>query len=173
MEIRVLTSEKAVKAFTNIDDNVASKYLLPAIVEAQNIGLRGIIGDALLARCLEVTAETPVPEPYAMLIDQCQYYLAYKAVAEVLPRLSYKVTNAGVVKTADENIQNASEGEIMRQRGYYQAKADYYCMLLQKWLYTNRSAFPELKECDCNRIKANLTSSASCGIFLGGKRGRR
>jgi len=36
----------------------------------------------------------------------------------------------------------------------------------------NRSSFPELNECDCRRIESNLYSAATCGIFLGGVRGK-
>ena len=55
---------------------------------------------------------------------------------------------------------------------YYQGKADACCVTLQQWLLDNRDAFPELDDCSCRAIRANLRSAASCGIWLGGVRGR-
>ena len=87
-------------------------------------------------------------------------------------RSSYKLTNFGLAKSNDENLSVATLDEIAANRGYYLAKADAQCYALQTWLLENRSLFPELRDCDCNRIRANLTSAASCGIYLGGARGK-
>ena len=114
----LLTSEASVKGLTAISDNVESKYLLPAIREAQEIYLREIIGDPLLAKlkwCVDndafrgsfsteafnesFQADTGSNQPYKNLLDKIQYYLAYKAVAELIPKVSHKIANMGVVKT--------------------------------------------------------------------------
>ena len=47
------------------------------------------------------------------------------------------------------------------------------CRDLQRWLLDNRAAFPELRGCDCDAIQANLRSAASCGLWLGGVRGKK
>ena len=92
----LLTSEASVKGLTAISDNVESKYLLPAIREAQEIYLREIIGDPLLAKlkwCVDndafrgsfsteafnesFQADTGSNQPYKNLLDKIQYYLAY------------------------------------------------------------------------------------------------
>lgn len=171
----LLTSETYVKGLTNISDNVAAKYLVSSIREAQDIGLTSILGSnltgALIAKVADGSINTPENAAYKELLDNCQYYIAYKAISELVVKVSYKISNAGVVKTANENVQNASEGEIMRQRGYYQSKADYYANLLQRFVCANSAQFPELRSSDIYKIKANLRSSATCGIFLGGSRG--
>ena len=46
----LLTSEAFVKSVTNVSDNLAGKYILPSIREAQEQGLKGILGDPLLAK---------------------------------------------------------------------------------------------------------------------------
>lgn len=188
----LFTSEANVKGLTAISDNVESKYLVPAMREAQDIYLRSIIGEALMAKlkwCIEnnafrgafsaedynedySTEEGGNPQ-YRELLRQCQYYLAYKSVAELIPKVSYKVTNMGVVKTADENVQNATYEELCAQRDYYVSRADYYCLMLQNFLLNNRADYPELSEKHVNTIQSNLRSAASCGIWLGGPRGKR
>ena len=178
----LLTSEKFVKSVTNISDNVAGKYLLAAIREAQEINFRGIVGDCLLARLKELAATDPEThtrpidaegnEQYKDLLDRAKYYLAYQSIVEVCGKVNYKIANAGVIKTSDENVQPVGADELDQQRTYYQSKADAHCFQLQNWLLENRGAFPELRPCDCDKIKANLYSAASCGIWLGGPRSK-
>ena len=171
----LLSSEAYIKSTTNISDNLAGKFLLPSLRDAQEIGLKGIIGDCLLSKLKRLIKENElnlqVNSAYKDLVDRCQPYLAYETIVEVVERISYKVVNFGVTKSTDENLQVATQDEIAKQKFFYQAKADNYCLDIQNFLLNNRSAYPELKACDCNRIAANLKSAASCGIFLGGARG--
>ena len=173
----ILTSEKFVKSVTSVSDNIAGKYILPSLREAQEQGLKGILGDALLAKLKGLVATKQIDEesnaPYKILLDRCQYYLAYTAIVEVTNKVSYKIGNFGVAKSSDENIQVASQDEIGKMQYYYQSKADAHCLDLQNFLLQNRSDYPELTENCCHTIESNLHSAASCGIFLGGARGKR
>ena len=54
--------------------------------------------------------------------------------------------------------------------GQYQKYADAYCKMMQDFLKENRDSFPEL---NCCGSSPTLDSSAECGIFLGGARGRK
>lgn len=174
----LLSSEKYIKTTTAISDNVSGKHLLPALREAQEVGLRGIVGDCLLSKLKEVAAASdeekakPENKPYLDLIREAQYYLAYKTLVEVANSVTYKVANSGVVKTPDENVQPAGQDDLAKQQYYYQAKADSACNRLQTWILQNAASFPELRPCDCRAIRANLVSAASSGIFLGGARGK-
>lgn len=174
--ISLLASEEFVKRISPISDNLSGKYLLSALREAQEIHLKSIIGSALLDRCKEIIleGETDAPENanYIELIERCRYYLAYWAIAECTMATSFKVANAGVVRTTDEHLQSASYAEVALVKKQYENKADYHCYELQKWLKANSPLFPELTECDCERIGANLRQSATCGVFLGGARGK-
>lgn len=172
----LLSSETFIKSVTNISDNLSGKYLLPALREAQEIGLRGILGDRLLDRLKSLVKDGQLDaegnEAYKTLVDRCQYYLAYQTITEVVNKVSYKIVNFGVSRTTDENIQVATQDEIAKQQYYYQSKADSCCLSLQNYLLDNRGLYPELTECACNRIESNLRSAATCGIFLGGARNR-
>ena len=163
----LLSSEAFVKSVTSASDNLSGKYILPSLREAQEIGLKGILGDLLLAKLKDLiknnTLETESGGVYKTLVDHCQYYLAYKTIVEVTNKVSYKIGNFCVTKTQDE---------IAKMQYYYQSKADACCLDLQHFLLDHRSDYPELTECCCNKIKSNLHSAATCGIFLGGARGR-
>ena len=172
----ILTSEKFVKSVTSVSDNIAGKYILPSLREVQEQGLKGILGDALLAKLKGLVATKQIDEEsnaaYKILLDRCQYYLAYAAIVEVTNKVSYKIGNFGVAKSSDENLQVASQDEIGKMQYYYQSKADAHCLDLQNFLLQNRNDYPELTENCCHTIKSNLHSAASCGIFLGGSRGK-
>lgn len=186
----LLTSEAFVKAVSNLSDNVAGKYLMPSIREAQEIKLKGILGHALLEKCKTLVKYNQFRasfnldfnndfewsfggnENYRALIDECQYFLAYSAIVEVIYKTSFKLANMGLVKSTDQNMQPPTKAEIDNQRAYYQSKADAEALRLQGYLLENRTKYPELTENDCNRIQSNLYSAASCGLFLGGARGK-
>lgn len=173
----ILTSEKFVKSVTSVSDNIAGKYILPSLREAQEQGLKGILGDTLLAKLKGLVANKEIDlesnAAYKILLDRCQYYLAYAAIVEVTNKVSYKIGNFGVAKSSDENLQVASQDEIGKMQYYYQSKADAHCLDLQNFLLQNRTDYPELTENCCHNIESNLHSAASCGIFLGGARAKR
>ena len=188
----LLTSERFVKDVTSISDNVAGKYLLPSIREAQDITLREIIGGALLARLKELVETDAFHgdfnydfnddfftqqqieglEHYKAVIERAQYYLAYKSVAELTMKVSYKIANAGVSRTSDENVQAVTLDEVKEMRDYHNSKADFYCLLLERFLCKNAALYPELTDGKCEELRANLRSAATCGVWLGGARGK-
>lgn len=169
----LLSSEKFIKEATSASDNLSGKYILPSLREAQEIGLRGILGDRLLDKIKEMVKMGCLCGAYKTLVDHCQYYLAYKTIVEVQNKVSYKIGNFGVTKSQDENLQVASQDEIAKMQYYYQSKADACCLELQEFLLEHREDYPELTECCCHKIESNLYAAATCGIFLGGARGKR
>lgn len=172
----LLTSEKFVKEVTSISDNIAGKYLLPSIREAQDVKFRGIVGDTLLAKLKALVGDGSITADdnakYKDLLDRAQYFIAYSAIVEVAVKVTFKIANAGVVKTPDENIQVGDQTDVAAMQSYYQAKADSACLDLQNFILNNWQNYPELTEGDYHRVHSNLYSAASCGIFLGGARGK-
>ena len=186
----LLTSSAFVKAVSNISDNIAGKYIMPSIREAQEIKLKGILGHNLLEKCKTLVKYNEFRasfnldfnndfewsfggnETYRKLIDECQYFLAYSAIVEIIYKVSFKVANMGLVKSQDQGMQPPTKAEIDNQRAYYQGKADACALDLQAYLYENRTLFPELTNNDCHRIQSNLYSAATSGLFLGGARGK-
>lgn len=173
----LLTSESFVKDVTSISDNLAGKYLRPAIRKAQDVNLRGILGDTLLAKLKALVGDGSIEQEgnaaYKALLERCQYFLAFTSVVDVAHKVTFKIANAGVVKTPDENVQVVDVPDMASTQAYYQAEADNAALDLQNYILNNRSDYPELSQGDCHRIHSNLYSAATCGIFLGGPRGKR
>lgn len=171
----LLTSEDYIKTNSHLNDNVWGDYLLPAIKTAQDIGLQSILGSCLYNSLLgmvddgSITATTNTAYK-TLLDDYIQDYMMYQVITDLVPIIGVKLANIGVAISNDEHIQNLPEGERNRLATYFQYRADFYCKRLQEFLIENKEAFSELDECQCSRIKENLDSAASTGIFLGGYR---
>ena len=168
----LLITEQSIKNITNISDNMAGKLLLTAIRESQEINLREILGDALLDELKRQVSENDVRETYNHLILQCQYFLAYQSCANICMITSVKIDNAGLQRVSDEKMEPLPVSEVNQIHDYYQQKADFYCERLQHYLLQHKEDYPQLSTRQCNSINANLYSSATCGIFLGGPRSK-
>lgn len=173
----LLSSEAFIKSVTNISDNIAGKYILSSLREAQETGLKNIIGESMLEKLKTLVKTGDIEQHenvrYKYLLNKCQYYLAYMTIVEIVYKVSYKIGNAGVVKATEENLQVATMDEIIAQKEYYQSKADFHCMDVQNYILEDMVDFPEINECTCKKIHATLHSAATCGFFLGGARGKR
>lgn len=174
MEKILLVSGNFIKNVTNIDDNMPGKLIEPAIYEAQNEGLRGVLGDALVDRLEELVDNGDIDregyEMYRKLLTKCQYFLAYTAISNICMLTAVKVSPAGLEQVSDEHMEPLDMDDSFRLQSFYQKKADYLCHQLQNYVLNNKTAYPELKECDCRRMKANLFSAATTGLWLGGVR---
>lgn len=169
----LLISEDYIKTNSGLNNNIWGSYLAPAIVEAQDMKLQAILGTNLYQSILKQIDEDRLGINYQELIEEyIQRYLMYQTISEIIPLLSVKIANFGVVLSNDEHLVNINAEEKELLRNHYENKADFYGRRLQEYLLENYSKFPELKEGDCNRIKENLYSSSSTGLFLGGYRGR-
>lgn len=176
MKTILLSSVKLVRGIAAIADNVADEYIVAALTEAQDMGLKRVLGQALTAKLQALVSDGSINADenavYKALVDTAQYYLAYKAVAEMTVKTSFKLSNFGVIQSSDENVQAASMADVQTVRSDYQTKADGYCRDIQNYALENRAALPELTENDCNMIRAHLSAAYTGGIWLGGPRGR-
>lgn len=174
----LLISEKFIKDNCEISDNVSGKFLQSAIAEAQDLKLTPVLGEALVAKLKQLVADNEIGlagnAAYKNLLDKyVQRFLMWSVKVDIAHTTSYKLSNFGVTKTSDENIQVASQDEIIADQDYSQAKADAYCNRMQNYLLDNRILYPELTENRCHQMRANLMSAASCNVFLGGARGKK
>ena len=59
----LLSSESFVKSVTSVSDNLSGKYILPSLREAQEIGLRNILGDCLLSKLKSLVKDNAIEQP--------------------------------------------------------------------------------------------------------------
>ena len=169
----LLISEDTLKTYSHLNDNVWGKSLTPAIITAQDIYLQKFLGSCLYKKVLELVENGGIRnENYAMYKELLDSYitnfLIYQTLANLIPEISTKITNMGLVTSSDEHVQNVTQGERDLVMGQYQKYADAYCKMMQDFLKENRDNFPELNCCGA----PNLDSSAETGLWLGGTRSK-
>lgn len=175
----LLISEDLIKSITNISDNISGDYLFPSIKLAQDIELQETIGTYLLQYIQELIANNNISneenEKYKYLLDNyIQPYIAYQTLVYLAPTVSFKIANAGVLRTEDEKMFNVSFNETSKVADYYKHIANSYKYRLQRFLIANYNKYPQLlKYRSIADLRANLYSAASVGLSLGGARGKR
>lgn len=176
MEQILLVSSNFIKNVSNISDNISGKLLEPAIFEAQNEGLRGILGDRLEDKLENLVdsgdIELEENAKYKTLLIKCQYFLAYTTISNVCMLTTVKIDNAGLMQVSDEKMEPLDMKESFRLQSFYQHKADYFCKQIQNYLLAHKTDYPELTQEGLHTIKSNLLSAATTGLWLGGVRGR-
>ena len=174
----LLISEDALKTYSNLNKNTFGDWILPAIREAQEMGLMPIIGECLYNKICELVADGSINDVLFtaykdLLDDKIQPYLIYKTLSNIIPILNAKMANLGVVVTNDEHVVNLTQSESDLLKSYYSERCDFYAKRLQDFIKSNQSAFPEIS-CGCGKMQPNLESSEnSVGVWLGGSRGKK
>lgn len=172
-----LISPEFVKSFSNISDNLSDKYLMTSIAEATDIHYQKIVGSCLLKKLYDLIAENEIDNEenaiYKDLLDISKYFIVYKTIEQIIPIIAVKISNIGANQTNDVNANSLSFNDSMKVAENYHNKADFYALRLQEFLRENQSKIAELDcSCSCNKLGANITSTESSGIWLGGARGK-
>ena len=174
----LLIAEDTLKTYSNLNKNTFGDWILPAIREAQEMGLMPIIGECLYNKICELVADGSINDVLFtaykdLLDDKIQPYLIYKTLSNIIPILNAKMANLGVVVTNDEHVVNLTQSESDLLKAYYSERCDFYTKRLQDFIKSNQSAFPEIS-CGCGKMQPNLESSEnSVGVWLGGSRGKK
>lgn len=172
----LLISADFIKSISSISDNLSNKYLTPSIREAQDIDFRNVVGYTMLEKLKALSESEDIEKPenalYKELLEMSRYFMTYATLAYVTMKTSYKISNIGVARTTDENVQSVTFDEVQKVADYYRSRADYYKNALQEWLKYHQAELPELSVRTQNQPTANLRSSATTSIWLGGARGK-
>lgn len=173
----LFVSEDYVKSNSNLNDNMFGKNLLPAMREAQDVYLQQIIGSTLYNKLIDLIDQETIGETenalYKDLLDnQIRPYLLYQTLVQLIPVINAKLVNFGSSQSNDEHLVNLSQGDVAVLTGHYQNMADFYCRRLQEYILNNCNTLG-VDACTCDGIRSNLNNAATCGVWLGGQRGRK
>ena len=174
----LLTTEELVKQYTSINENTSAEYIAPSIYMAQKNDLESVLGTKLVRKLQQLVGEETIDEVeyeyYKELLDDyVTDYLAYATIVRLIPIVSFKIGNAGVVRSEDDKVYNMGYNEVFNIKDYYQQQVDYLRYRMQNYLIANCGKFKELNDNTVEDIQNNLLASASCNIFLGGVRGKK
>lgn len=172
----LLISPNFVRETTNISSNMQDKFCMAAIREATDVDLEEVVGSKMLSKLKNLVRNGNISDEenshYKDVLDKAKYFLAYSVVTRLVVISSIKLDNIGANVTSDENAQPLEVDDVFRVEQYYRNKADYYKDKLQRFLHKNISLYPELTSVEWDDKYADLYSSASTSIFLGGARGK-
>lgn len=171
MEV-LFISENYLRTNFQISENLQSQFILPAIRNAQYIKYQAIVGECLYKRLVDDIINKSLTDDYKELLEHSKLFIAYSAMVELCVISNIKINNIGLNITSDDRVQTLQVTDMFRIKDYLQHQADFYCKDLQNYLLNNKNKFAELGCCQCNKIYKNLYSAASCGVNLGGARGK-
>lgn len=166
-----LVSADFVRQNVCLNANIESKYVNAAIREAQNMSLNTLIGSQLLtALCKKVYEGDEFDDDEKTLIGYIEYFVAYDAGARLVTKVYGKVSNAGVTVNKDDTYEPADFKYITYIADKYSNTADYYAGRIVDCLKEMKIETGAREKGD---MMPSASSSARCGIYLGGARGKR
>lgn len=137
-------SEQKLKAATALHENVEPQDLLPAVQQAQDIYVQGLMGttwyNGLKSRIVAGT-ETSAEETF--LNDYVAPLLANYALYQAFPSLAYKIFNKSVLQPTSEESTPASLEQIKFVRDSVLNTAEFYRERALEYLKNNESLYPE------------------------------
>lgn len=167
-----LLSEETIKSNSVVNNNVDSMYLLPAIDDAQTIGLQPIIGTQLFNKLRDLVADNEISLPenkdYKDLLDEyITPYLINKVTADIQLPLAYKLRNQGVIQNVNENTTISYLKDTQYLIEHYENKAKFYANRLSDFLMANSSKYPEYNSVESCSDMPSDNHAYKTNIYLG------
>lgn len=164
-----MISEKEIKQYSLIGDNLDGKYLMPVIETAQLQHLQPTIGTQLYKKLLDGINEDNLDENYANLLNEyIKPYLIHQVLSDIIIPIQYKFRNAGMVGNMDDRLMRASENEIHYLQQYYENNAHFYANRLFDYLVENNKTFKEFRSCKkFSDMHANRNAGFVSPLYLG------
>lgn len=144
----LLISEKTLKSFSLINDNVDGKYISVSIQATQDIDLQNLLGQALVDKLCEMVATNSLTEDYKFLLDEyVTPYMTWQVMSTVQVGLNYKMVNSGVIQNDDERKSHLDYKNNQLLIEQYKTYATSYAMKMKDYLDCNAALYPEYNEC--------------------------
>lgn len=164
----LLISEKTLKKYTLINDNVDGMYILPAIQMAQDVDLDTIIGPVLNKKLQQLVKTGDIVKSefsnYKFLLDEyVTPYLCWQVMTNIQIAVNYKISNSGVVDNYDERKNRLDYTHSKALSDQYQKYANSYATKLKNYLCANSSKYPEYHQMENYEREEE---PRLCAIFL-------
>ena len=165
-----LISDKSLKEFSYIDDNLSSNLTTPAVVVCQDITLTNSLGISLMTIIkTEVFSGTISAEVVTLLNDYIENIIKWDILASMQVPLNQKIRNIGVTQSSDTNVTNVGMKDVEYNRNYYEHIVQNYITAMKLYICDNIALYPEYSD---NSITNRKTENYFCGINLGMSTGR-
>lgn len=157
-----LISEKTIKSYSLLNDNVDGKYVSTSIQATQDIDLETLIGKALVDKLCQMVSENGLTDKYKLLLDDyITPYMIWQVLATIQVGLNYKLVNSGVITNEDTNKSHLDYKNNQLLIEQYKSYANSYAIKLKDYLDCNAQYYPEYKQCIDRQHAEGI---AFCGI---------
>lgn len=156
-----LITEQWIKTYTVLSEFVDMEVVRPFFKLGEDIDVRQVIGEKLFLRLKEGTTLNNLTLDEIELIDQIRPYLAYAIVGRAVPFIATGIRGSGIVKVANQNIQNATLAEVKDLETNLNNMRDYYQKRLIDYLCQNGGKFPLYRQ--VGNPSANSTPNWTIG----------
>lgn len=147
MAIVLFTTPEYMKSVSILDENIDDKKIKVAILEAQEIRLKRLLGSTLYNKYVtDITdnGAAGVTGVYKTLMDNhIIHFVRYWAMYELAPFLAYNYRNKGVQVQNSDNAQPVDLQVVQMLRDEHQQKAEWYGQQMVKYLIQNATSYPE------------------------------
>lgn len=106
--------------------NTDEKIIKSALLEVQELELQPLIGDFYKTLSTTIADGSISDANKTVLVDVIQPYLIYGTLVYSVVPLHYKLNNAGLNKSSDNNLNIADSKELSAFQGYYKEKFESY-----------------------------------------------
>jgi len=140
----LLVSEKKVKSFSDINENLDSQLLLPMIEVAQEIGLQTLFGTRFYNHILEAASGNTLTGPETTLVnDYVAPYLLWRAVFEALPSIYMRTMNKSISIGESPNSKAIDKNDLSYLRGIQQSRYEFYASRMMDFILWRQGDFPD------------------------------
>lgn len=158
------------KKHSVVNFNVEDAILNAALMDAQDIRLKEVIGSKLYAKILSLveanTLDNPANIVYANLFyDYIADVIIRWAIVEVVFYTNTKIRNTGNVKLNSEQSATADDANFNSMTSTYKDKAEFYSEQLRKHIQYNINDYPESQQSTCEDIKPTKSAYFSGTYF--------
>ena len=145
----LLIGQKYLVEHSIIDDNADYKKITPAIIIAQDLDLKPLLGSDMVDKLKnDITAfvnnATPIPALYKTLLeDYVQPALVHFTLARCTPTFKFKYASKGIMIKTSENSQQAESIDIAKLSDEWKNTAQEYAKYMKDYLNWNAASYPE------------------------------
>ena len=143
-----IVSENYVLDKTLLDRNLLSQNLKPAMILAQKVNLTEVLGDKLVEKIYTEIQNGILSGDYKHLVDEylvdlVTYWSLYYSATNLLTKFS----NRGLQQESSENSSSSDLSVYRTLKSEYKNLSEYFSQRCNKWVFKNRSKFPEYEIC--------------------------
>lgn len=142
----LIISETKLRSFTDINDNLDSKFITAAVIESQDIHIQRLLGTILYNKIMSDIDSNSLSGNYKTLVDDyVQPALIYWSYYECLEAIYIRPRNNGLLRaTGGDNSESVDLNIYEKKRQSVKNKAEWYSEKLVNYLIQYQGNFPEV-----------------------------